>query len=341
MQGLSDAVNSQTPVIEAVDLKKYYSATDGSFFQKKRRYLRAVDGASLRVARGEIFGVVGESGCGKSTLGRCILRLIEPTGGKVLFQGQDITAMPGARLAGLRRNMQMVFQNPFSSFNPKLKIGTSLMEVCRYYKMDKAEAAKKIRRLLGYISLQEDVLARGPGELSGGQLQRLAVARALLLDPSLIVADEPVSALDVSVQAQILNLIVDLRRELEMTMLFISHEMTVVEHICDTVAVMYLGKIVETAPTQLLFADIRHPYTQALMSAIPKADPEYSAERIILEGDIPSPTEEIQGCRFASRCRYRESVCEQTEPVLRDVGNGHMVACHFCTADKPAALSRN
>lgn len=328
---MQETPGSTVPVIEAQNLQKYYSVAQGGILKKKRRSLRAVDGASFQVARGEIFGVVGESGCGKSTLGRCVLRLIEPTGGKVLFQGQDITNLPRGELTALRRNMQMIFQNPFSSFNPKLKIGTSLMEVCRYYRMEKAEAKEKIRRLLGYISLPEDVLGRGPGELSGGQLQRLAVARALLLDPSLIVADEPVSALDVSVQAQILNLIVDLRKELSMTMLFISHEMTVVEHICDKVAVMYLGKIVEMAPTERLFSDIRHPYTQALLSAIPKADPEMSTERIMLQGDIPSPLEEITGCRFASRCRYRESICEQQEPALVDIGGGHLAACHFCS----------
>lgn len=322
------AAQESGALIVAKDLKKYYKVS-GGLFSRERRYLRAVDGVSLVIPRGEIMGVVGESGCGKSTLGRCMLRLVKPTAGTIWFEGRDISTLPDQELSVVRRNMQMIFQNPFSSFNPKLKIGTSLSEVGRYYHMSKEQTAAKIRELLEYISLPEDVLERGPGELSGGQLQRLAIARALLLDPSFIVADEPVSALDVSVQAQILNLIVDLRKQLDMTMLFISHEMTVVEHICDTVAVMYLGKIVESARTDKLFADLRHPYTQALMSAIPKADPDMVAERIVLEGDIPSPIEQIAGCGFASRCRHRQPICEQQPPALRDPGDGHLVACHL------------
>lgn len=331
----SDRQSTQrTSVIEAENIKKYYSIDTG-FGKKGRGLLRAVDGVSVQIAPGEIFGVVGESGCGKSTLGRCMLRLIEPTEGKIIFQGQDITKLPRGQILAMRRNMQMIFQNPFSSFNPKHKIGDSLSEVCHYYKMDKKQSEDKINKLLEYISLPTDVLDRGPGELSGGQLQRLAVARALLLDPKLIVADEPVSALDVSVQAQILNLIVDLRRELEMTMMFISHEITVVQHLCDRVAVMYLGKIVETAPSELLFSNVLHPYTQALISAIPIADPEQQTQRIMLEGDIPSPMDEIQGCSFASRCRHKQNVCETVQPQLTDVGGGHMVACHLCSPEKP------
>lgn len=321
--------SGQTPsVVQALELKKYYEISRQGLSAGKNQRLHALDGVSLTIHRGEIFGVVGESGCGKSTLGRCLLRLIDITAGNILFEETDITHKSRKELKPYRQNMQMIFQNPYSSFNPKLKIGQSLREVGKVYKIDRAATEAKIRQLLAYISLPEDVLNRSPGELSGGQLQRLAIARALILDPSFIVADEPVSALDVSVQAQILNLIVDLRAKLQMTLLFISHEMTVVEHICDTVAVMYLGKIVEQASKEDLFKNLLHPYTQALMSAIPKADPEHSTERIVLKGDIPNAINLPPGCRFASRCRYCMDICERQEPSLLDVGKGHWVACH-------------
>jgi peptide/nickel transport system ATP-binding protein/oligopeptide transport system ATP-binding protein len=224
--------------------------------------------------------------------------------------------------------MQMIFQEPYLPLIPSRRSDSLLREVGKVYKMGRSATEAKIRRLFEYISLPEDDLTRSPGELSGGQLQRLAIARALILDPSFIVADEPVSALDVSVQAQILNLIADLREQMQMTLLFISHEMTVVEHICDTVAVMYLGKVVELAPKEELFQNLLHPYTQALMSAIPKADPDHSAERIVLRGDIPNAIDLPQGCRFASRCRHCMDICGRQEPSLQDVGNGHRVACH-------------
>ncbi|MFA6942037.1 MAG: oligopeptide/dipeptide ABC transporter ATP-binding protein, partial [Clostridiaceae bacterium] len=275
---------------------------------------------------------VGESGCGKSTLGRCLLRLIDITDGEIIFEGENITRKSRGEIKPYRRNMQMIFQNPFSSFNPKMRIGESMREVGHVYKMSREVTKSKILQLLEYISLSEDVLGRNPGELSGGQLQRLAIARALLLNPSFIVADEPVSALDVSVQAQILNLVVDLREQFKMTLMFISHEMTVVEHICDTVAVMYLGKIVELAPTEELFKNLLHPYTQALMSAIPKADPEISTERIMLVGDIPNAIDLPRGCRFASRCRECMEICTKSEPELKDMGNGHLVACHLVSS---------
>ena len=313
-------INRDHKIIEVRNLKKYYSSG--------KKTLKALDGVTFDVCEGEIIGIVGESGCGKSTLGRSILRLFPVTEGKIIFDGTDISKMNRRQLKPYRRNMQMIFQNPYSSFNPKQKIGSALAEVGKVYGMSDQEIREKISRLLEYIRLPEDMLQRSPGELSGGQLQRLAIARALILNPSFIVADEPVSALDVSVQAQILNLITDLRRELRMTMLFISHEMTVVEHLCDQVAVMYLGKIVEMAPTQELFANILHPYTQALMSAIPKADPEEKKERIILEGDIPNAIDLPKGCSFASRCRYCTAECKEREPELKTVGSGHQVACH-------------
>lgn len=322
----------QTPyIVQARELKKYYAIAQKGLFSQQHQTLHALDGVSLAIRRGEIFGIVGESGCGKSTLGRCLLRLIDITAGEILFQGNDISHKTRRELKPYRRNMQMIFQNPYSSFNPKLKIGQSLREVGKVYHMSPAVTDEKIRQLLDYIRLPEDMLSRSPGELSGGQLQRLAVARALILDPSFIVADEPVSALDVSVQAQILNLITDLRERLQMTLLFISHEMTVVEHICDTVAVMYLGRIVEQAPKEELFRHLMHPYTQALMSAIPKADPDHPAARIVLKGDIPNAIDLPPGCRFASRCRHCTDICRREEPSLQDVGNGHWVACHVVT----------
>lgn len=314
-------INRDHVVLHVENLKKHYQTKD-------KRVLKALDGVSFEICEGEIMGVVGESGCGKSTLGRSVLRLFPVTDGKILFEGNDITHLDRKQMKTYRRNMQMVFQNPFSSFNPKQKIGTALTEVGKVYGMSDSEIRQRISELMKYISLPEDMLLRSPGELSGGQLQRLAIARALILNPGFIVADEPVSALDVSVQAQILNLIVDLRKQLKMTMMFISHEMTVVEHICDKVAVMYLGNIVEMAPTEMLFSNLSHPYTQALMSAIPKADPEEKKERIILEGDIPNPINVPDGCSFASRCRHCSEICKQKKPALKDIGGGHMVACH-------------
>lgn len=313
-------INRDHVIMEVRDLKKQYTAGG--------KVLKALDGVTFSICEGEIMGVVGESGCGKSTLGRSMLRLFPITEGQILFDGTDISRMNRRQLKPYRRNMQMIFQNPFSSFNPKQRIGTALREVGGVYGMSRAETEKKIARLMEYISLPVEMLQRSPGELSGGQLQRLAIARALILDPSFIVADEPVSALDVSVQAQILNLITDLRKELRMTMLFISHEMSVVEHICDQVAVMYLGTIVEMAPTKELFSDIRHPYTQALMSAIPKADPEEKKTRIILEGDIPSAIDLPKGCSFASRCRHCTPECLETRPPLRPISQTHLAACH-------------
>ncbi len=307
-------------ILQVRNLKKYYASG--------HKLLKALDDVSFEVCEGEIMGVVGESGCGKSTLGRSVLRQFPVTEGEIVFDGTDISTMNSKELKPYRRNMQMVFQNPFSSFNPKQKLGTALREVGKVYGMKESELREKISQLMEYIGLPEHMLERSPGELSGGQLQRLAIARALILDPSFIVADEAVSALDVSVQAQILNLITDLRKRLRMTMLFISHEMSVVEHICDQVAVMYLGRIVEMAPAQELFSNVRHPYTQALMSAIPKADPEEQKERIILEGDIPNAIDLPKGCSFASRCRFCTGECRETRPELNAVGENHLAACH-------------
>ena len=322
------SMDEKNIIMDVQDLKKYYPMSKGSFSKGSKKTLKALDGVSLQIRKGEIFGIVGESGCGKSTLGRAMLRLFDVTDGKILFEGNDITHLSRRQLKEYRKNMQMIFQNPYSSFNPKQRIGSALREVGKVYGMSSPAVEEKIHELLEYIHLPQDMLLRSPGELSGGQLQRLAIARALILNPSFIVADEPVSALDVSVQAQILNLITDLRKKVGMTMLFISHEMTVVEHICDQVAVMYLGKVMEVAPTKVLFKNILHPYTQALMSAIPKADPEADNHRIMLEGDIPNAIDLPAGCRFASRCRFCTEECKNKMPELTHVGDGHYVACH-------------
>lgn len=319
--------NKPELVVQAIDLKKSFPVPSRKLGEKAKT-LKAVGGVSLEIAKGKIFGVVGESGCGKSSLGRCLLRMEEITQGALLFKGQDITKLQGQKLKALRRNMQMIFQNPYGSFDPKQKIGSALFEVGRVHNMSQAEAKEKIDTLLQEINLPQDALNRVPREMSGGQLQRLAIARALLLTPDFIVADEPVSALDVSVQAQILNLLMDLREKFSLTMLFISHEMTVVRYLCDEVAVMYLGTIMEQAPTEELFGHILHPYTIALMSAIPTVDPETKTERLVLEGDLPSAIDIPKGCPFAPRCPLCTPRCLEEKPQLKDVGQGHKVACH-------------
>jgi oligopeptide/dipeptide ABC transporter ATP-binding protein len=308
-------------LLEVRSLKKYYTLGH-------KRSVRAVDGVSFSVNRGEFLGIVGESGCGKSSLGRMALRLIEPTAGQVFFAGRDITALPPARLGSLRRSMQMIFQNPFGSFNPKMRVGEALTEVGRYHGMSRRAAADRIGELLSYIGLSAEVLSRIPRELSGGQLQRLAIARSLITGPEFIVADEPVSALDVSVQAQLLNLLCDLRRRLEMTMLFISHDIMVVEYLCDRAAVMYLGKIVEIAPAEELFLRPLHPYTKALIGAVPKLTPPAEGQEDLLEGDPAAAIAPGGGCRFAPRCRFCRDICRNTEPELLPRGEGHYAACH-------------
>ncbi|MDR0590221.1 MAG: ABC transporter ATP-binding protein [Spirochaetaceae bacterium] len=311
---------STETLLDVRGLKKYFPLSRG-------RLLRAVDDVSFRVNHREILGIVGESGCGKSTLGRLVLRLMEPTAGQVLFTGADITALNRHRLSPIRGTMQMVFQNPFGSFNPKIRIAGALMEVCRYYGMSREEGSERIAALFADIGLSGDLLNRWPQELSGGQLQRLAITRALLSDPALLVADEPLSALDVSVQAQLLNLLLDLRKSRNLTMLFISHDMTVVEYLCDRVAVMYLGQFVETAPAEELFGNTRHPYTRSLITAVPKLDAAGGRERPAPKGETPSPAEEIPGCAFAPRCPSAESRCLRERPPVKEAVPGHLVRC--------------
>ena len=322
--GRSDR-NPLPVVVQVEGIRKYYSS--GNSFAKKKQLIQAVNGVSLEIHAGEIFGVVGESGCGKSTLGRALLRLFPLTEGRLLFEGNDISRTRGKELKQFRSRMQMVFQNPYSSFDPRQRLGDALEEAGRAGGLSRAEARARVRDLMDLIRLPEDLLERRPRELSGGQLQRLAFARALLPEPHFIVADEPVSALDVSVQAQILNLVTDLKKQLGMTMLFISHEMTVVEHICDTVAVMYLGQIVEQAPARELFSHVAHPYTQVLLSSIPKSHPDEVKDRIVLQGDPPGVMELPEGCVFSGRCPFVTEQCRIRKPAMRQISPGHFTAC--------------
>ena len=317
------------PLLEVRDLVRHFPVRRG-FFGRVSGQVRAVDGVSFDLHEGEVLGLVGESGCGKTTTGRCVLRLIEPTSGTVRFDGRDITRLSRRELRPLRRQMQVIFQDPYSSLNPRLTVGSMLTEALTIHGLARgATARSRVAELLELVGLSADHARRYPHEFSGGQRQRIGVARALAVEPRLIVADEPVSALDVSIQAQILNLLQELQRRLGLTYLFVAHDLSVVEHISDRVAVMYLGRIVEQADAETLYRAPRHPYTLSLLSAIPRPEPGRARDRIVLEGDVPSPSAPPAGCRFHPRCPLAQERCAREEPALRTLAPGHDSACHF------------
>lgn len=318
---------NQRDLMVVRNLVKYFPVRAG-LLQRVVAWVQAVDGVSFTVKEGETLGLVGESGCGKTTVGRTILRLIEPTSGEVLFDGVDILKLRGNELKAMRRNMQIIFQDPYASLDPRIPVGESIAEGLRIHKIGtKREQDQVVMETLKKVGLESYHARRYPHEFSGGQRQRIGIARALALRPKFIVADEPVSALDVSIQSQVLNILKDLQQEFGLTYLFIAHNLSVVEHISDRVAVMYLGKIVELANRDELYANPLHPYTQALMSAIPIPDPTVKRERIILHGDVPSPLNPPKGCRFHPRCPLAVAECSQVEPQFREVKPGHWVAC--------------
>ena len=321
-------------LLEVKDLKKYFPAHSSRLFAQKK-YVKAVDSVNLTIHKGETLGLVGESGCGKSTLGKCILRLIEPTAGQVLFEGEDILALPAEQMRNKRKKLQVIFQDPYASLNPRMTVFETVRSPLDAFHIGtKEEREQKVMEMIRYVGLNAHLMHRYPHEFSGGQRQRMIIARALVLEPSLIVCDEPVSALDVSIRSQVLNLMQDIQRERKLTYLFISHDMSVVKHISDRVAVMYLGHVVELATKQQLFAAPQHPYTQALMSAIPIPDTRVKTKRVLLNGDVPSPLNPPSGCCFHTRCPYATERCGKEAPLLQEREPGHWTACHCSVAAK-------
>jgi len=318
------------PLLKVRGLKKYFPVRKG-LLSRVVAHVKAVDDVSFDVAQGETLGLVGESGCGKTTAGRSILRLIEPTAGRVDFDGKSVSDARGKELRQLRRHMQIIFQDPYASLNPRMSVSDIVGEGMVIHKLasSRAELEQRVRELLSQVGLDPDYVNRYPHEFSGGQRQRIGIARALSLDPKFIVCDEAVSALDVSIQAQVINLLMDLRDERGLSFLFVAHDLSVVRHISHRVAVMYLGKIVELAPTSEVFHRPRHPYTRALLSAVPRADPSARIERVVLQGDVPSPLNPPSGCSFHTRCPAVMDRCKHEAPPLRDAGAGHTYTCHL------------
>ena len=342
-------MSTAAPLVRVRDLVKHFPITRGIIIQRRIGAVQAVDGVSLEIQRGETLGIVGETGCGKSTTARLIMRLLEASAGEITFDGRDITRLRGPALKAVRREMQMVFQDPQSSLNPRKTIGSIIGEPFAIHGLlrEKGERKREVQRLMETVGLNPEHYNRYPHEFSGGQRQRIGVARALALSPKLLIADEPVSALDVSIQAQVLNLLRDLQRRLGLTLVFIAHDLSVVRHMCDRVAVMYLGKIAELAPSDALYEFPRHPYTGALLSAVPVPDPVGGRrERQLLTGDVPSPANPPTACRFHTRCPKARELCSQQEPPLEDKGGGTQAACHYpLTREEvklrlPAALTR-
>jgi oligopeptide transport system ATP-binding protein len=331
-QGAAPVSGGDGALVQVRDLKMHFPITAGIIIQRQVGAVQAVDGVSFDVLSGETLGLVGESGCGKTTAGRTILQLYRPTAGHVYFDGVDLTELKGEALRQMRRRMQMIFQDPFASLNPRMPVSRIIGEPLRAHNLtSKKEREERVKDLLDIVQLNPRFINRYPHEFSGGQRQRIGIARALASNPEFIVCDEPISALDVSIQAQVVNLLEDLQADLGLTYLFIAHDLSMVRHICTRVAVMYLGKIVELAEKNALYDRPLHPYTQALLSAVPVPDPEVERQRrrVVLEGDVPSPVAPPQGCNFNTRCPVAEAICREEDPEWRDVGGGRFVACHL------------
>jgi oligopeptide/dipeptide ABC transporter ATP-binding protein len=323
-------LSNKETLLRVDNLKKYFPLKAG-LFSRTKTMLRAVDGVSFTVNEGEVLGLVGESGCGKTTTGRGILRLIEPTSGQIVFNGKDVMSLTKKQMWALRQDITIIFQDPYLSLNPRMTVSEIVREGLNNFRLtdSKTETQEQTEILLEKVGLRSENLNRYPHEFSGGQRQRIGIARALSVNPKLIIADEPVSALDVSIQAQVLNLLVELKTDFQLTYIFIAHDLRVVEYVSDRVAVMYLGKIVELADARELYTNPRHPYTEALLSATPMPDPKAKKDRIVLSGEVPSPISPPSGCPFHPRCSYRKTECTETVPDFREVQTGHHIACHY------------